>query len=132
MPRRPARVVALVGIILALSLVDLLLTLTYVLHVGLIEDNPVARTVIEIGGPGLLIVWKLVSVGFGAGVLLRFRGRGCSEVAAVLCACVMVWLTARWVQYIDMSPELTPALADMDRIGGGNWVTLAEVEPATP
>jgi hypothetical protein len=125
-------VAALVGIILVLSLADLLLTLTYVLHIGLIEDNPLARRVIETGGPALLIFWKLASVGFAAGVLLRFRTRRVAEIGAVLCAVVMVWLTTRWVQYIEMSPELTPALADMDRIGGGHWVTLAEVEPKAP
>ncbi len=128
-PSRSTRVTAMVAVILALSLVDLLLTLTYVLHIGLIEDNPVARGVMQTGGPGLLIFWKLLSVGFAGGVLLRFRTRGTAEAAAALCACVMVWLTARWVGYIDASAGLTGAIDQMDHVSQGNWVTLVEVEP---
>lgn len=130
LPRRSLRVAALVGIILVLSLTDLLLTLTYVTEVGLIEDNPVARGVMRTGGAGLLVFWKLLSVGFAAGVLLRFRKRGVAELAAVFSAGVMVWLTARWVDYIETSAMLTPALAEMEVHGQGHWVTLSEADPS--
>ncbi|HZW11034.1 MAG TPA: DUF5658 family protein [Phycisphaerales bacterium] len=128
LPRRSVRVVGLVGIILALSLMDLMLTLTYVMEIGLIEDNPLARRVMQAGGPGLLIAWKLLSVGFAGWVLLRYRSRGVAELAAVFSAGVMVWLTARWVGYIETSALLTPALAEMEIHGQGHWVTLSEAD----
>lgn len=130
LPRRSVRVAALVGVILILSLADLALTLTYVLHVGLIEDNPLARVVMQGGGPRALIAWKLLSIALAAAILLRFRGRGVAEAGAIFSAIVMVWLTARWVQYIDTSAELTPALAEMDLYGQGHWVTLVETAEA--
>ena len=40
----------------------------------------------------------------------------------------MVWLTARWVGYIETSALLTPALAEMEIHGQGHWVTLSEAD----
>lgn len=116
----------LLAIVLTLSLIDLVLTLTYVMEIGLIEDNPLAREIIRIGGPALLIAWKLATTGFACGVLLAVRRRGIAEAAAVLCTLVMIWLTARWVGYIEASAELSSAVHEMETLGQGGWVTAAK------
>lgn len=129
LPRRSLRVAGLVGVVLVLSLVDLLLTLIYATQIGLIEDNPLARAIMRSGGTGLVTLWKVLTVGFTAFVLLRFRRRGIAEAAAVVCALVMTWLTIHWFQYIETSAELTSALHDMDFYGQGHWITLADTPP---
>lgn len=128
LPGRPRRVLVLLGVILALSLADLALTLTYVTEIGLIEDNPMARMVLRAGGPALLIAAKLGSVGFSAGVLLWARRRGIAEAAAVLGAVVMIWVTARWIGYIETSSELTASLEEWEHHSQGAWMTTAGVE----
>lgn len=126
-PRRSIRVSVLVGVILALSLTDLALTLIYVTEIGLIEDNPAARAVLRTGGPALLVAAKLASVGFAAGVLLWARRRGVAEVAALFGALVMAWVTARWIGYIETSAELTASLEEWQEHSQGAWMTTAEV-----
>ncbi|MBK7403295.1 MAG: hypothetical protein IPJ41_01345 [Phycisphaerales bacterium] len=130
LPRRSLRVAGLVGIVLVLSLVDLLLTLIYATQIGLIEDNPLARAIMHLGGPWLVIAWKVLTVGFAAGVLIRFRRRGVAEIAAVVCAAVMTWLTVHWFAYIDTSAQLTAALHEMEFYGQGHWVTMADAPEA--
>src|SRR5690606_29862953 len=100
----------------------------YVTEIGLIEDNPMARMVLRAGGPALLIAAKLGSVGFSAGVLCWARRRGIAEGAAVLGAVVMIWVTARWIGYIEASSELTASLEEWEHHSQGAWMTTAEVE----
>ena len=128
MPSRSLRVSALVAAILALSLVDLILTLTYIMEIGMIEDNPIARVIISTGGPALLIAWKILTVGFASTVLLLARKRHITEVAAIFGMLVMVWLTIHWVQYIEASAKLTCATQEMDRLGQGHWVSAADTD----
>lgn len=128
LPRRSARVAVLLGIILVLSLADLVLTLTYVMEIGLIEDNPIARLVLRTGGPWMLIAAKLASVGFTLGVLFWARKRGIAEVAAVVGTIVMIWVTLRWVGYIDASAQLSASLEDMEHHSQGAWVTMTEAQ----
>jgi hypothetical protein len=128
MPRRSVRVGVLVGVILALSLADLALTLVYVTEIGLIEDNPLAREVLRAGGPGLLVVAKLGSVGFTTGVLFWARRRGIAELAALFGALVMGWVTARWIGYIETSAQLTATMEEWEHHSQGAWMTTAEVE----
>jgi len=126
LPRRSARVVVLLGVIVALSLADLALTMTHVMEIGLIEDNPIARLVLRTGGPGLLVAAKLASLAFAVGVICWARKRGIAEVAAVIGAVVMVWVTVRWVGYIDASAHLSASVEELEAHGGGAWMT-AEV-----
>ena len=124
LPRRSARVVGLLGIVAALSLADLALTLTYVMEIGLIEDNPIARLVLRTGGPGLLVAAKLVSLAFAIGVIFWARKRGIAEVAAIIGAVVMGWVTVRWVGYIDASAHLNASVEELEVHGGDAWVTV--------
>ena len=118
----------MLGVILVLSIADLVLTLIYVMEIGLIEDNPIARLVLETGGPLLLVLAKLGSVGFTIGVLSWARKRGIAELAAVFGLIVMIWVTARWVGYIEASSQLTASLEEMEYHSQGAWMTMAEVE----
>ena len=118
----------LLGVILVLSLADLMLTLIYVMEIGLIEDNPLARLVLRAGGPGGLVAAKLASVGFAIGVLFWVRTRGIAEVAAIVGAVVMIWVTARWVGYIEASAHLNATVEELEHHSQGAWMMLAEIE----
>lgn len=129
LPGRSTRVAFLLAVIVVLSMLDLLLTLIYVTEIGLIEDNPVARFVLQTGGPGLLIVTKIASVGFCTGVLFWARRRGFAEVAALFGAVVLVWLTVRWVNYIHVFTDVTASIEELEDHSQGAWMTMAEVTP---
>jgi hypothetical protein len=122
-PGRPLRVAMLVAAVAVLSLVDLVLTLTFILEIGLIEDNPIARALLGWGGPAMLVVWKVITAGFATTVLFWARRHAIAEVAAIFGAIVMIWLTARWVQYIETSAQLSSAVHEMEALGQGGWVT---------
>lgn len=116
----------MLAVIVALSLIDLLLTLIYVTEIGLIEDNPVARLIMQVGGAPLLVVAKIASVGFCSGILFWARRRGIAEVAAAFGMLVLVWLTIRWLGYMHVFSNVVASLEELEHHGQGAWVTLAD------
>jgi len=124
--RRGCRVAVLMAAVAVMSLADLVMTMTYLNHVGMIESNPLARIVMHGGGPGALVAWKLASTALAVGILLRLRRRGVAEVAALLCCAVLVWLMVRWVAYVEAAPALAGALAAMPEHVGEEWVSFAQ------
>ncbi len=124
-PTRSHRVLLWVAVIAALSLIDLGLTMIYIMEIGLIEDNPIARMMIQMGGPWLLVAWKVATAGFACSVLIAAREHRVAEVGAVFGMIVMVWLTMHWIAYIEMSARLTCAASEMDRLGQGHWVSVS-------
>jgi hypothetical protein len=107
---RPHRVAALLVGVVMLSLGDLYMTLVHLLNFGMLEGNPVARTIMEHGSPAALVIWKLLTVGFAVGVLFWARRLWAAEAGAVFCCCVLTWLTFQWVGYSDQISRLTHEL----------------------
>lgn len=122
---RPRRVVALLAAVLLMSLGDLYMTLTYLLNVGLLEDNPLARAVMLMDRPELLIGWKILSLGLGVGILYRARRLRNGELGAWVCFVVLSWLTVHWSSYNAQMVELTPAIAEMATVHDQRWVSMA-------
>lgn len=122
---RARRVVLLLAAVLLMSLGDLYMTLTYLLNVGLLEWNPIARAVMVLDMPGLLIGWKVASLGLGLGILYWARRSRNGELGAWVCFAVLSWLTVHWALYNAEIKELTPAIAEMGSLRDHRWVTMA-------
>lgn len=121
---RPRRVVLLLVAVLLMSLGDLYMTLTYLLNVGLLEGNPVARAVMLMNRPELLIGWKVASLGLGLGILYWARRSRNGELGAWLCFVVLSWLTVHWSAYNAQVEVLTPAIAEMSVARDARWVEM--------
>lgn len=122
---RPRRVVVLLAAVLLMSLGDLYMTLTYLLNVGLLEGNPIARAVMVMDRPGLLIGWKVVSLGLGLGILYWARRSRNGELGAWVCFVALSWLTVHWSSYNAQMLDLTPAIAEMGSVQDHRWVTMS-------
>lgn len=122
---RPKRVVILLIAIVLLSLADLYITITYLMHFGMFEANPIARLVMDYHEPWGVVAWKLGTVAIAGGILFHIRTHRLAEFAAWLGLFVLVWLTFQWVSYIDGVEELTPQLAAMTGDATGRWVSKA-------
>lgn len=107
---RGFRVVALVAVGWVLGLADLVLTLTYLLNVGLFEGNPLARWVIALGSPVIVALFKLATMVISSSILLWQRRRWQAEVGAILAVAVLGKLTLTWMGYIAFSSEMTHAI----------------------
>jgi hypothetical protein len=125
-PPRTWRVLALILAIVALSLGDLYMTLTYLKSGGMGEANPVARWVINHGSPGLLVFWKVATVAVASLILFYARRRASAEVAAWGCCFVLTWLTVRWHSYAEEVSRATPALQAVAEADGERWVELGK------
>jgi hypothetical protein len=121
---RPCRVIALLSAVILFSLADLYMTLVHLLHFGMLEANPVARAIMELGSPAALILWKLITVGVAVGILFGARRRWTAEWAAAFCCFVMVWLTGRWAVYNLQAPQMTPAMQAVAQRQQPGWVTM--------
>lgn len=121
---RPRRVVLLLVAVLLMSLGDLYMTLTYLLNVGLLEGNPIARGVMLMNRPELLIGWKVASLGLGLGILYWARRSGKGELGAWVCFVMLSWLTVHWSAYNAQVKELTPAIAEMSVAKDHRWVDM--------
>lgn len=98
---RSTRVRILLAAVIAMSIVDLDMTLVYARTTGMVEHNPIAREIMSTGSVWLLILWKFVTVAVAVGLLNRVRRHASGELGAWLCMGVLCWLTARWVSYND-------------------------------
>lgn len=107
---RAFRVVTLVAVGWVLGITDLVLTLTYLMNVGLFEGNPLARWVIALGSPLIVALFKLATMVASSSILLWQRRRWQAEVGAILAVLVLGKLTLAWMSYIDFSSELTHAI----------------------
>ncbi len=115
---RAFRVVALSAAILAMSLVDLYLTILYLTHTGMSEANPLARAIIAYQSPLVLALWKLTTVAFSVGILFLVRHRRSAEVGAWVGFVVLGLLMSHWTRYItelsDLKAEIGPTAMQMD------------------
>ena len=115
---RPFRVVALSAAILAMSIVDLYLTILYLTHTGMSEANPLARAIIAYQSPLVLALWKLTTVAFSVGILFLVRHRRSAEVGAWVGFLVLGLLMSHWTRYItelsDLKAEIGPTAMQMD------------------
>jgi hypothetical protein len=121
---RPRRVVLLLIAVVAMSLADLDLTITYSTTTGMIETNPIARAIMQGGTVYHLIAWKFATVGLACGLLYAARVHRAAELGAWLSLAVMGWLIIHWLTYnnevaILTSPQLS-AVVEADP----RWVVL--------
>lgn len=126
---RSRRVTALVLGIIALSLFDLHLTLTYLQSGGMIESNPLARLVMSYGSPAALGLWKAASVGLATWILIRARTHRSAEIAAWIGIAVLTWLALQWSGYSAVADDLIRVASAMDdayleSATGGRWVSM--------
>jgi hypothetical protein len=98
---RARRVVAILLGVVSLGLIDLWHTLTYMRTVGMVELNPLARAMIDLGGERQLVLFKLFSIAVSCGVLYLIRRHRSAERCAWLSLLVMGALTIYWLTYND-------------------------------
>jgi len=96
---RPARVVMALGVVVALSIVDLDLTLVFASQTGMIEGNPIARALMREGSALGVVLWKVATVAVAIALLYRARQTRTGELGAWLCVAVLTWLTCHWMTF---------------------------------
>lgn len=122
---RAVRVTFLLLVTAVIALADLQLTLTYATNGGFAEANPLARAVMQLGSPALLVVFKLATLVLGLGILFRLRDRLISELGTWVCLGAMVVLTIHWWQYVHAAPILTSAVIDGSLDQDEGWVEMS-------
>lgn len=109
--RRARRLMVLLSFAAMLGLADLIFTLTYMTGPGMIEMNPIARAMIDIGSTGQLVVFKLLTIVVSCGALYFGRRYVETEAAAWGCIIVLLALMLHWLNYNAGVPEITHELA---------------------
>lgn len=107
---RARRVVILVLAAGALGLLDLAFTLTYARSTGMVEMNPLARAMIDLGGAPQLVRFKLLTILISGGALYAIRRRSGAEWCAWISLGILVGLSAHWARYSAIAEEIGPHL----------------------
>lgn len=127
---RPPHVARLVLLIVAMTLmhaVDLACTLTYLRAVGMVELNPIARHIIDIGQAPLLIAFKLLTILASCGTLYLVRRHRLAEIGAWICTAVLVALSLHWTNFNANISRFTNDIAVVALQGGcDRWVSLSD------
>lgn len=124
---RSLRVSMLIIAIIALSMGDLSMTMTFLRSVGMGEGNPVARLVIAYDSPALLVAWKCASVMLACLIFAVYRKKAFTEVACWCCVGILCWLTVRWWNYASETTELSQHLhAIATATDRTDWVQLSQ------
>lgn len=121
---RQARVVMLLFAVLAMSIADLIMTLTYATSVGMVELNPLARAMMS-GGRYELIAWKLATVLLGIGILFFIRRTRGGEFGAWVCCLVLAALTFHWINYNREASSLTREMHIISQAEDASFVQMA-------
>jgi hypothetical protein len=121
---RARRVTILLVATALMCLGDLALTLTYVTSMGMVENNPIARAVMEHNSPGFVVVWKLATMAIGLGILFWARRTKGAEVATWLCFLIMCALCVHWLGFAMAVSNLSPEYAAMAALDDPRWVSM--------
>ena len=105
--QRSERVTWLLGGVVALSLADLFLTISYLTTVGMSEGNPIAVWLLNTtNSVWPLILYKLCTVAVCVGLLYVNRTKRQSGLASWCALIILVALTVWWNQYSRYQPYL--------------------------
>ena len=121
---RITRIVLLVATTLIMCMGDLYMTLVFALNIGMIEANPIARTVIQQHPIAVVVIWKLATVLFFGVVLFVARRTRAAEVGAWCCFFVMTALTVHWFSYSNNVSEFTSEFAALAMSEEPGWINL--------
>ena len=130
---RPFRVVLLISAIIAMSVIDLILTLTFVTQIGMVEVNPVARELMSYGSPFVITIWKLITVAIFGGILFLIRHKRSAEIGAWIGCALLGSLMVHWGNYVAHTQEHHVELTAGELIDDPEWIlmpsddTIAEV-----
>lgn len=106
--KRSSRVIILVSVVVLLSVADLYMTMMHLSTIGMLEGNPLARWIMRNLDPSALVLWKAVTLLIASAILIKIRHTPHGEVAAWVCAAILVWLMFRWYGYSHNLSMLTP------------------------
>lgn len=105
--QRSERVTWLLGGVVALSLADLFLTLSYLTTVGMSEGNPIAVWLLHATDSiWPLAVYKIFTVTVCVGLLYANRHKRQGELASWCAMIILVALSVWWNQYSHYQPML--------------------------
>ena len=121
---RAYRVVFLLLGIAAMSVGDLILTLTYATSIGMVELNPLARLLMQHATTSYIVTFKLLSVSIACGLLFFTRRARVCELATWAAFFGLFWLTMRWVQYNDAMQHITSDVHLLVNSEPRNWVEI--------
>ena len=119
---RSFRVIVLIALIAAMSMVDLYLTILYITHTGMNELNPLARGMMEYQSPAILGLWKVATVVLGVGILAWIRTKRSAELGAWTGCLILGFLMTHWVAYIHEDARLSNGPIQIEAMGNTNWV----------
>ncbi len=123
MRARGRRVLWLIGLVLILSIGDLVTTLMFLQTTGMEEVNPVAAFVMQSGSPLALIIFKMVSVLTSLSVIVMLRHRWQGEFAAWTAALILCALTLHWYRYSDQLRQYDSTFTVSQAQSNAEWLT---------
>lgn len=99
--------------VVLMGLADLAYTLIYMRGSGMVEANPIARKMIEIGSAQQLVMYKLLTLLVCCGAIYFCRRTRQAEIGAWVCCLMMLGLTLHWVNYNSAVQDMADELAIM-------------------
>ena len=126
---RSRRIVLLILALVLMSVADLLCTISYLTSVGMVEMNPIARHMIEIGGVRQLVLFKAFTMTLSCGCIFLIRKRRGAEVGAWLCVAVLLSLMLHWLQYNAVMQTLAPHFSSISLPGAAmnnDWIIIRD------
>lgn len=126
---RSRRIVLLILALVLMSVADLLCTLTYLTSVGMVEANPIARHMIEIGGVRQLVLYKAFTMTLSCGCIFLIRKKRGAELGAWVCVALLLSLMLHWLQYNAVMHTLAPHFSSISLPGtatNADWIIIHE------
>lgn len=101
--------------VVAMSIADLSMTLIHATSIGMQEENPIARLLMQYGGICSICIWKVGTVAIGVFILWRVRRYACAEIGAWICFAILAALCFHWASYNSQISGLTSEVLTLDK-----------------
>lgn len=126
---RSRRIVLLILALVLMSVADLMCTVSYLTSVGMVEMNPIARHMIEVGGVRQLVLFKVFTIALSCGCIYLIRSKRRAEVGAWVCVGLLLSLMLHWLEYNAVMQTLAPHFSSITLQGtttNSDWIIIHE------
>lgn len=122
---RERRVVVLLLGIIALSVADLVITITHLKTIGMIEANPIAAYLIAATqSTWILILYKLSTVGISVSLLYFARNYRVGEIATWSALAILVGMSVSWHNYSAYVGDIEQVRLVQNGTYSDSWLVL--------
>ena len=129
---RTLRIAVMLSFVVLVGFSDLYMTKMYLVSFGLIEQNPLARLLFDLGSTSGITATKISSLSLVTLIVVGGRKHRAVEIGLLVLCVISMWVLVHWASYNNkiMAEFSNPHAPPFD--GEPNWITASPILQTSP